>query len=462
MQGRVPATRHCQAIRLDHFLAARGRAHGDRAQAQTPLGAHHLRPGIDRPVTALGRIVAHIDQGGDLHARRRQIAGGAMGIVIVAKDRDLLPRRHAPAVKVGTHRARRHHAGPVIHRKGDLTLVGAGCKDRPLGHDAPETFARQFGGRGRVMQSDPFQRPVGATVVGPGHRGAPHQPHIGHRTQLSQHIRHPQRAGLACNILDLGVQSAAKEAVFFGQNHLCPGPTGDQCCHQPGRPRPDHQKIAMRPGLFIVILIVPARQGAQTRRPADGRLIDLFPKAARPHEGLVIKSRTQKRCCQIVDFHHVKGQRRPAVLAARLQPLIDFLHRGAHIGDLARALPDRDQRRRLFGTRRHHPARPVIFERTAKEPHAARQQCRGQRVALKPAIVPPVKAKTKGPPPVNDPLARNPHDFAPSPFLRGFFCVEILPPEAFFASAPATRRAARISWVTVLRVSSIQAEQPIS
>ena len=194
------------------------------------------------------------------------------------------------------------------------------------------------------MVPDPFQRRKGTAVIGPGHRGPRHQPHIGQRRQFPDYPRRPIQTALAANFQRLTIQPTAKQRILLCQDHISPGAGGGQGRHQAGRAGADHQQVAKGKGLFIVPLVMFSRQFPQTGGPADQGFIQAFPKRARPHEGLVVKPRPEKRRREVVDCHHIMAQRRPAVLAERHQPVMQFQRGGAEIWRIAVA----DQRVRLL------------------------------------------------------------------------------------------------------------------
>ena len=194
--------------------------------------------------------------------------------------------------------------------------------------------------------------------------------------------------------------------------------------------------------LFIIVRIVFARQRAKPRRAADDRLIDLLPERFRPHEGLVVKPRPQKRRRQIVQRQHIEPQRRPAILRPRHQPLGQLGGGGPQIGFLRAAQSHRHQRVRLLAACAQNPARTVILERPPDQPHVIGQQGRGQRIPLNTLIRPPVKGEIDPLFQVDQSGACDPH--APAPFTL----------EA--SLTPNT------SCVAVSRRTTSQDEQPVS
>ncbi len=64
----------------------------DRLKPLAAMGVTDLRALVEGDIQIGGGIRAAVDQGGDMHACRDQIGGGAMGVVVVAEDGDGLAR----------------------------------------------------------------------------------------------------------------------------------------------------------------------------------------------------------------------------------------------------------------------------------------------------------------------------------------------------------------------------------
>ena len=361
MHGRIPASRYGEAVHLEPLLPA-GRGDRDLLEAKPPRRRDHAPAGDDRRVKRHTSIRTAVDHSGNLNARRHQIARRLMRAVVVAIDSHTLARCHAPTIEIGPHCARIHDAGAVVVRECDRPLQRASRKDRPPSHDPPEALARQMPAR-RLMQTNPLERAVGALIIGPRHSGARHQAHVLHTRQLGQSLGRPDMPRLAVDLFALGQQTPAHPAVFIGKDHIHPRPRRCQRRHQARWPRTNHQKIAEGIGPLIAIFVVFARQGPDPRRATDKRLVELFPKSAGPHEGLVVKARAKERRGKIVDRQHIKAKARPAVLAFHLKALVDLDHRRPNVRLRRRARSGRHQRVRLLTARRQDAARAVIFER---------------------------------------------------------------------------------------------------
>ena len=204
----------------------------------------------------------------------------------------------------------------------------------------------------------------------------------------------------------------------------------------------------MHKALVIFIGVFVLGQRAQACGAADDRLIDLFPKRRRPHEGFVVKPCREKAVQLVVDRHRVQLEAGPSVLACRLQPVEEFGHRRPRIRFLPRARAQMDQRVRFFRPCRQRPARAVILKATPHQPHAIGEQRRGQSVARMADIAVPVKGKAEALRAVNL-AARNAIGLA-----------HLLRPCALATSRASSTLV--ISWVTVLRVTTSHDRSPCS
>ena len=243
VQGRVPAPRDAQAIGRDLFLRPT-MADGDLLQALPPTGGDNLGPGEQGVIAPCHRLFARIDHTGDLDTACHQIRRGAMRVVIAGKERHALPRRHAIAVEIAAHGAGHHDAGAVVHRKGNRPLQCACRQHRLTRIDAPEAFLRQIAGM-RHVGADPFQRPISALIIGPGHRGARHHPHPSGRGKRRQHTLHPLGGGGTFDHLGFRQKPAAHLGAFLGQDHIGPARRRRQRRHQAGGPRANDKDVAM-------------------------------------------------------------------------------------------------------------------------------------------------------------------------------------------------------------------------
>src|SRR3546814_2685636 len=107
-----------------------------------------------------------------------------------------------------------------------------------------------------------------------------------------------------------------------------------------------------------------------------------------------------------MDRADIVPERRPVILAGRLQPVEDLDHGRARVRlEAAIAAIRPDEGVRLLRTGSKDAARAVILERAADEMDAIGQQRRGERVALIAGIGLDVKVKAHGPAGVHPALA---------------------------------------------------------
>ncbi len=192
--------------------------------------------------------------------------------------------------------------------------------------------------------------------------------------------------------------------------------------------------------MFPVVTVGVGQHGqpAQPGRAADQRLIQLFPEAGGPHEGLVVEARDEERRCELVDGEEIELEAGPAVLAAGLQPLEQFCGGCAAVRFRSGAAVQCDERVRFFRAGRQDAARAMIFERAADQLHAVCDQRGSKRITRKSAIVAPVEGEAQRAGAVDQPALGQP------------------------AHRPASRAriAPLMTWVRVSRVTSIQLRQP--
>ena len=139
---------------------------------------------------------------------------------------------------------------------------------------------------------------------------------------------------------------------------------------------------------------------------ADQRLVELLPQRRRPHEGLVVEAGLDERREPGIDGREVEGERGPAVLAPRLEAVIELDPGRARVRLAPRAGAKLDERVRLLGTGREHAARAVILEGAPDEPHAVGKKRRGKRIAGKAGHDAAVEGKAQRPRAIDEP-ARN-------------------------------------------------------
>ena len=248
-------------------------------------------------------------------------------------------RRHRPAVQVGAHRARQHHPRPVVAGEGDRPLDRPGAEHRPPRRDAPEALQRRALGPQADMLGHPLERAVGAAVVGAGHGGARHQPHVRQRRELGRRRRRPVGARPPADLQPLGVQPPAQAGSPRRPGSPAPRPARRSAppSAPPARRRSPAGRRRRRPSRSASGSGAPD-SAPEPGRAADQRLVDPLPERRRPHEGLVVEPRAEQRREQVVRPPSGRSRSaRPAVLAEGDQPVVDLLHRRPRVRRRRRA-----------------------------------------------------------------------------------------------------------------------------
>ena len=231
------------------------------------------------------------------------------------------------------------------------------------------------------MVVDALERGIGAAVIDADHRSAPHDAAIGKPLELGLGGGHPFDRRAAFDLAMLGEQAPAEPEILLAQDHPRARPGRGERRRQARSAAADDQNIAERVGLLVVIGVGDARAAAEPGGAADGRLVELLPERGRPHEGLVVEAGAEDRREQLVHREQIEFQRRKAVLARGVEPVIELDGGGAGVRLAPRARAELDQRAGLLRAGREDAARAMIFERAADQAHAVGEQRRSERVA---------------------------------------------------------------------------------
>src|SRR6266852_3887370 len=238
------------------------------------------------------------------------------------------------------------------------------------------------------MVGDPFYDAIGAAVVDTEHGAARHQAHVRQACEFVNNASRPDMARAAADFLAFCKQPAAKTEVLITDDDARTRTPRHQCRCQTRRACSDDEHVAERVGMFVTVRITNAGAAAQTSGATDDGLIELFPEARWPHEGLVIKAGDEDRAQQRIDRQNIEFQRRPVVLAPRLKPLIEL--------------------DRLLGARAQYTPGTMILEAASDNTRAFREQRGRQRISGKARGRFPVEAKTKRLRAVDEAAARQP------------------------------------------------------
>ena len=402
---RRPASRHQDRVDRDRALrpAALG-LHGHRRHAQLAAGANDGAAMVDLDAERArlvdrraGRIVANIDDRRDIDAGPLQVDRRRIGGIVGRVDADIFSDSDAIMVEIDARRRGKHDAWPVIVGEHHVALDGAGRDHHALGADLPQPLARQVMARLGEVVADPLDQADEILRVVAERRGARQHAHIVHRGKPGDSGLRPTPASLAVDLrAGLEAQRAAKLGLLVADDDAHAGFGGGQRRRDAGRAAAQHQHLAMSETRRIVVGIGLVGRHAKAGRGADIRFVDAFPGGLRPHEGLVVEAGGKHRRRDVVDRADVEGERRPAVLRDRIQPVIELLHRGAHVRRLSRRIArNRHQRIGFLGAGRENAARPMIFERAADQMDAVGDQRRGEGVALPPFKALPVESEAE-------------------------------------------------------------------
>jgi len=162
---------------------------------------------------------------------------------------------------------------------------------------------------------------------------------------------------------------------------------------------------------FVVIRIPQGRRLAEAGGGANDALVE-HPPVARPHEGLVVKTRRQKARKDIVDSPHVEIQRRPTILTGRREPVEELDGGGAQVRLLAIGFSQRDERVGLLDAGAEDAAAAMVLEAASHHPDTVGKQRRRQGVARKARVGAAVEAKGHGPIPIDEAALELPEGLA--------------------------------------------------
>jgi hypothetical protein len=293
------------------------------------------------------------------------------------------PGSDAKAIDISAHGAGQHHAGRVVAAEHDRPFNRAGGDNRPFGDDPPGALTRLMQRRGRHMIGDALHGAVDAVIIDSKYCGAPHDANVGKAFELRDGLRNPLRGREAIDLASLRQKPSAELEIVVAEDDARAGATRCEGGGKSGRSAANHQEVAKGEGLFIGVGVFGIGGAAKPRGAAYRGLVQPLPETRRPHEGLVVEARRQSGSEQRIDRQKIEVERRPAVLARRLQPIVEFGDGGAGVRLASRAAAKLDKSVRLLGAGRQQSARTMIFERSPDEAHAIGEQRGSQRVAAK-------------------------------------------------------------------------------
>ena len=124
------------------------------------------------------------------------------------------------------------------------------------------------GGSGHMIV-DALDRGILAMIEHAGNCRAAHDAHVGQRRELGLDLRGPFGARLAVDLVSLRKQPPTNPEILVGEDHARARTPRRERRHQPGRTRADHQHIAVRESLLVMVRILRASRPAE---PAARRI----------------------------------------------------------------------------------------------------------------------------------------------------------------------------------------------
>ena len=243
-----------------------------------------------------GNLRAHVDDGGDLGARLLQHENSFVGAVIVGEERDPSSRQDTVLIGIALGRTCEHHTGPVVARKNQRTLEGAGRQHDSPGADRPVAVTRlAFAGRVLVV-ANTFERCQRvAVVISPDGCAAEHT-NIGEFFQIADCCVHPVGSRHSAYQLARPPGGTSEAWIKFGEDDALSAFGRCLCRHQARGSGTDDEYLAKRIHALVACRVFFKGSAAETRRAAD----EIFaepPEAGAleradgwPHEGLVVET----------------------------------------------------------------------------------------------------------------------------------------------------------------------------
>ncbi len=401
--GGVPTAGHGEKVGEETMEAAGGVADGDGAEAEGALGAGNLAGGEEAGIEAAGeldvagrKIGAAIDDGGDVDAEAGAVGGGAPAVIAGGEEDGGAAGGDGEAVEIGADGAGEHDARAVVAAENEGALDGAGGEDGAAGDDGPEALAGGVGRRRGEMVRNALERGVGALVVGAEDGGAGEDAGVGEGGELGGGGGGPGRAGAVVDGFGLGKKAAAEAPIALAEDDAGAGAGGGERGGEAGGASADDEDVAEEMGFFVNVGVGYRGSAAEAGGAADERLVDALPETRGPHEGFVVEAGGEERAEAAGGGKKIEAERWEAVLARRFEAGIEFLGGGLGVGLAAGAGAELDERARLLGAGRENPAGAMVFEGTAEEADAGREEGGGERVAGETTVRATVEAEFEG------------------------------------------------------------------
>ena len=309
------------------------------------------------------RLRSRVGERLDLDAGRLELER-QLGAAVVAGDHDGAPARsHAVERQQAPCRPAKHHAGQVVvledHRvfesaRGDDDLAGAEPDEAISLEHAEQVVLVEPEGRRAGEDPDPFR---GRDLC----------------AQVPRHL--PARAsGLRARVEP---PAAPELRLVVHEQHARTPARGLQRPRHAGRAAADHRDVREEVrALVLARRFLGEGDASEPREPPEDALVRR-PEPARMDEGLVVEAHGEQEVEPVEDRESVPLERGPGVLG--LDPLA--VAQGLHAGADVRHAVDVDQAVRAVAAAAEQPARPVVLEAPAEDPHTGRVERRADAVA---------------------------------------------------------------------------------
>ena len=202
-------------------------------------------------------------------------------------------------------------------------------------------------------------------------------------------------------------QAASWLLLLVDHDYPRSGAPGLQSGGDAGRPRADHQNVAVGVHLVVPVRVGPGWRDSKPSGTSEHPLVE-WPQRPRPHECLVVEARRQEARDDAVDGAQIEAHRRPAVDARRLQTVVKLDLSSDVVGQRLGARPELDQRVGLLDAAPDDAPRTMVLEAPAHKANAIRQKRRGERVPLETLVAPAVEREVERPAAVDAPSPREP------------------------------------------------------
>ncbi len=259
----TPSARHAGEVAVEPFSGAaieRRDRDGVHAKPAARVGQDRARhdwqarvPRLLRQRAIEARLRPRIDDRADLDGGAVKRERGCIGAVVVGEHDGARTGADSVAVDISTRGAGEHRAGQVVVRIGDVALVRAAREHDGLRADFPEPLPGRVRGRLGEMIGHALDEPDEVAVVMAERGRARKQGHVGARGEPAQGGVDPFRGAEAVDRRAVAEQAAAGARPFVAEQHACAGVRRRARGGKSRGSGADHQHVAMRIAMLVVV-----------------------------------------------------------------------------------------------------------------------------------------------------------------------------------------------------------------